>query len=101
MAINTTLPGFSEWWRSERGKTFARGLYSNQIVRSMLGLEEKSTGESFTLPAPATDSTPFIKQEPKTSYTSGSLTITNGTLKLTPELEAAIDEQARIFASTI
>src|ERR1700675_443995 len=101
MAINMIWYESKGWLNGALKKMEEDGLFLNLMPLSTHGLEEKSIGESFTLPAPATDSTTCTKPDARTSYTSVSLTITNGMPKLTPELEAAIDEQARIFASTI
>ena len=101
MATNTTWPEYRKWLLSKLQKTGALGVFSRPMHPLTRGLEEKSTGESFILQAPATDSTTCTKPDVKISYTSGLQITWSGISKLTPELEEAIAALAKTFASTI
>ena len=101
MATNTTLLESPEWWRNEVEKMAEPFRYSELMSLLTDGLEERSTGAFYIQPALATDSTICTRPDVKISYTLEECRITNGTPKLTPELQAAIDAQAKAFASTI
>src|SRR5208282_6104624 len=101
MATNTILPVYPEWFLPVLEKLVKTSPLYEAMLHSTPGPAEKLTGESFTLPAQDTDSTTCGRPDAKTSFTSGSLEITNGTLKSTPESEAAIAELTKTFVSTI
>jgi hypothetical protein len=101
MVTNMTWLEFNEWQKSVLKKMDEPGEFFDQMIRSTLGHEEKSTGESFTQLQQGTDSTTCTVPDVKTSYTSVSQITWSGISKLTPELEAAIAEVAKTFASTI
>src|ERR1700675_1299903 len=101
MATNMIWPEYKKLSNDELRKMAERGQFCDQTPLSMLGLVVKSIGECFTQLRQDTGSTTCTKPDAKTSYTSVSQTIWSGISKLTPELEAAIAEVAKTFASTI